>query len=44
MLGDDPDAWRRQLDAYEDAGFTHVALHHVGREQRAFIEFAQQFL
>jgi G6PDH family F420-dependent oxidoreductase len=44
VLGDDPGLWREQLDEYERAGFTHVALHDVGRDQRAFIEFAKQFL
>jgi G6PDH family F420-dependent oxidoreductase len=44
VLGNDPGAWREQLDKYRDAGFTHVALHHVGREQRDFVEFATQFL
>jgi coenzyme F420-dependent glucose-6-phosphate dehydrogenase len=44
VLGNDPGAWREQLDKYRDAGFTHVALHHVGREQRDFVKFATQFL
>ena len=43
-LGDDPAVWREKLDAYEQAGFTHVALHNVAGEQRGFIEFARQFL
>jgi coenzyme F420-dependent glucose-6-phosphate dehydrogenase len=44
VLGDDPGRWREKIDEHRDAGFTHVALHHVGREQREFIEFAAQFL
>jgi coenzyme F420-dependent glucose-6-phosphate dehydrogenase len=44
VLGDDPARWREQIDAFERAGFTHVALHHVGVEQRDFIEFAKQFV
>jgi hypothetical protein len=44
VLGADASAWREQIDAYEQAGFTHVCLHHVGKEQREFIEFAAGFL
>jgi coenzyme F420-dependent glucose-6-phosphate dehydrogenase len=43
VLGDDPASWRRQLDSYERAGFTHVALHNVAEDQAGFIEFASQF-
>lgn len=43
-LGDDPAVWREKIDAYEEAGFTHVALHNVAEEQSGFIEFARQFL
>ena len=44
VLGDDTAAWRRHLEQFERAGFTHVALHHVGEEQDEFIEFARQLL
>jgi G6PDH family F420-dependent oxidoreductase len=44
VLGNDPAKWREQIDEFERAGFTHVALHHVGVEQRAFIEFAKEFV
>jgi coenzyme F420-dependent glucose-6-phosphate dehydrogenase len=44
VLGSDPTAWREQLDEYERAGFTHVALHHVGTDQREFIDFARQLV
>jgi hypothetical protein len=40
VLGADEGAWRAKLDEYEQAGFTHVCLHHVGQEQADFIEFA----
>jgi G6PDH family F420-dependent oxidoreductase len=43
-LGNDLDAWREQIAQYRDAGFTHVALHDVGEDQRGFIEFARQLL
>jgi coenzyme F420-dependent glucose-6-phosphate dehydrogenase len=44
VLGDDPARWQERLDEFERAGFTHVALHHVGVDQLEFIEFAKQFL
>jgi G6PDH family F420-dependent oxidoreductase len=44
VFGDDAGRWREQIDAFEEAGFTHVALHNVGVEQRDFIEFAKQFV
>jgi coenzyme F420-dependent glucose-6-phosphate dehydrogenase len=44
VLGDDPAAWRRKIEEYESAGFTHVCLHDVGEDQRGFVEFARQFL
>jgi coenzyme F420-dependent glucose-6-phosphate dehydrogenase len=43
-LGDDPDVWREKIAAFEQAGFTHVALHNVGEEQSGFIEFAAQLM
>jgi len=44
VFGDDPGKWREKIDEFEDAGFTHVALHNVGTDQQSFIEFAKQFL
>ena len=44
VFGDDPATWRAKIEEFERAGFTHVALHHVGVEQRDFIEFAKQFI
>jgi G6PDH family F420-dependent oxidoreductase len=44
VFGDDPAKWRAKIGEFERAGFTHVALHHVGVEQRDFIEFAEQFV
>jgi hypothetical protein len=43
VLGDAPAAWQEKIDEYEQAGFTHVALHNVAPEQDAFIEFAKRF-
>ena len=44
VFGDDPASWREKIDEFEQAGFTHVALHNVGEDQQGFIEFAKQFL
>jgi G6PDH family F420-dependent oxidoreductase len=44
VFGNDPAQWREKIGEFERAGFTHVALHNVGAEQRDFIEFARQFL
>jgi alkanesulfonate monooxygenase SsuD/methylene tetrahydromethanopterin reductase-like flavin-dependent oxidoreductase (luciferase family) len=44
VFGNDPAQWREKIDEFERAGFTHVALHNVGVEQRDFIEFAKQLI
>jgi G6PDH family F420-dependent oxidoreductase len=44
VLGNDPGVWREHIQQFERAGFTHVAVHHVGVEQAEFIEFARQLL
>ena len=44
VLGSDEDAWRKRIDEYESAGFTHVCLHNVAKEQSDFIEFAARFV
>jgi hypothetical protein len=38
-LGDDPDAWLEQVAKFDQAGFTHVAVHHVGEDQEGFIDW-----
>jgi coenzyme F420-dependent glucose-6-phosphate dehydrogenase len=43
VLGTDPGKWREKIDEFADAGFTHVSLHNVAKDQTAFIEFAKQF-
>lgn len=44
VLGDDLDEWRAKVKEFEDAGFTHVALHNVANGQGPFIDFAKQLL
>ena len=43
-LGDDPGAWLEQIRKFEEAGFTHVGLHHLGDDQRGFIDFVRRAL
>ena len=43
-LGPDPEPWVEQIEAFEQAGFTHVYLHQIGRDQDAFFEFAKREL
>jgi len=43
-LGSDPAAWRRGIEQFEQAGFTHLCLHDVSEDQAGFVEFAKQFL
>jgi coenzyme F420-dependent glucose-6-phosphate dehydrogenase len=44
VLGNDPALWRERIDEFDRAGFTHVSLHHVGEDQKEFIDFAKQFV
>ena len=44
VFGADPGEWREKIAEFEEAGFTHVALHNVGEDQKGFIEFAAQFV
>jgi coenzyme F420-dependent glucose-6-phosphate dehydrogenase len=43
-LGDDPDAWLEQIAKFDKAGFTHVAVHHIGDDQAGFVQFVQREL
>jgi G6PDH family F420-dependent oxidoreductase len=38
LISEDPDAHRAEIQRFLDAGFTHVYLHNVGRNQREWIE------
>jgi len=42
VLGNDPDAWVEKIREFEEAGFTHVALHDLNRDQRPFVRFAKE--
>ncbi len=43
-LGTDAAPWREKIAEYEQAGFTHVSLHHIGPDQDRFVEFAAREL
>ena len=37
--GPDPDRWLEDIRAYEQAGYTHVYFHQIGRDQDGFLRF-----
>jgi coenzyme F420-dependent glucose-6-phosphate dehydrogenase len=37
--GPDPDRWLEDMRAYEQAGYTHVYFHQIGRDQEGFLRF-----
>jgi coenzyme F420-dependent glucose-6-phosphate dehydrogenase len=39
VCGPDPEAHAKGIDAYVDAGFTHVYVHQVGPDQEGFLRF-----
>jgi coenzyme F420-dependent glucose-6-phosphate dehydrogenase len=39
VCGPDPDEHLEQIREYEQAGFTHVFVHQIGREQDGFLRF-----
>ena len=44
VCGPDVDKYLEQITAFEDAGFDHVYVHQVGRDQEAFFRFAEREL
>ncbi len=44
VLGPDPEPYLEAIAEYEQAGYTHVYLHQVGRDQQSFIDFARREL
>jgi coenzyme F420-dependent glucose-6-phosphate dehydrogenase len=44
VCGPDVDRYLEKITEFEDAGFDHVYLHQVGRDQESFFEFAQSEL
>jgi coenzyme F420-dependent glucose-6-phosphate dehydrogenase len=44
VCGPDPDLWRSRIEEFTGAGFTHVYLHQVGRDQEGFFRFFEREL
>lgn len=44
ICGPDPERYLTQIEAYRDAGFTHVYLHQIGHDREGFFQFAKQEL
>jgi coenzyme F420-dependent glucose-6-phosphate dehydrogenase len=44
VCGPDVDRYLEKITEFEDAGFDHVYIHQVGRDQESFFEFAQSEL
>ncbi len=42
--GPDPEPYLDQIRAFDEAGFTHVYIHHIGDNQDEFVEFARREL
>jgi coenzyme F420-dependent glucose-6-phosphate dehydrogenase len=42
ICGPDPDEHRRAIDEFEQAGFDHVYVHQVGRDQQSFFTFYER--
>ena len=42
--GPDPERWLGDIRAYEQAGFTHVYFHQIGRDQEGFLRFWREEL
>jgi coenzyme F420-dependent glucose-6-phosphate dehydrogenase len=43
-LGPDPDEYLEQIKEYDEAGYTHVYFHQIGRAQEEFLHFARKQL
>ena len=44
VYGPDPEPIHKQIQAYADAGFSHVYIHQVGDDQEGFFKFAEKEL
>ena len=43
-LGPDAEEYLKELQEYDDAGYTHVCVHQIGSDQQGFLEFARREL
>jgi coenzyme F420-dependent glucose-6-phosphate dehydrogenase len=44
VLGNDVDEYVEEIEKYDQAGYTHVYIHQIGRDQESFLEFARSEL
>ena len=44
VCGPDPQPYLEKIEAFEQAGFDHVYIHHVGPDQEGFLRFAEREL
>jgi coenzyme F420-dependent glucose-6-phosphate dehydrogenase len=44
VLGPDPAKYVEEIERFGEAGFTHVYVHQIGRDQQGFLDFAQREL
>jgi hypothetical protein len=42
VCGPDPERHLEKIKEYEDAGYTHVYVHQVGRDQEGFFRFYRE--
>jgi coenzyme F420-dependent glucose-6-phosphate dehydrogenase len=44
LLGNDPDEYLKELEEYDEAGYTHAFIHQIGPDQESFLKFAKSEL
>jgi G6PDH family F420-dependent oxidoreductase len=44
VCGPDPERYIKQFKVFEKAGFTHLAIHHIGQDQEGFFRFFEREL
>jgi coenzyme F420-dependent glucose-6-phosphate dehydrogenase len=44
VLGNDPEEYQKELQEYDEAGYTHAYIHQIGPDQEGFLKFAKSEL
>jgi coenzyme F420-dependent glucose-6-phosphate dehydrogenase len=44
VLGNDPEEYLKELQGYDEAGYTHAYIHQIGPDQEGFLKFAKNEL
>jgi coenzyme F420-dependent glucose-6-phosphate dehydrogenase len=44
VLGNDPEEYLKELQEYDEAGYTHAYIHQIGPDQEGFLKFAKSEL